>query len=249
MSSLVRPVGPDGPRTYWARRIVVLMAVLIVVALLMWILWPKGGDPVATVPSTPQTPTTTPESPSPESPSPEPTPSPTAQDTTTAQPETPAASTSPTPEQTPAAPPETTRAPTPTPTPTPTAAAACKPEDLRVTLTGPPTVNAGKAVTFELSVINGGQAPCALTINADNLELKVYSGTDRIWTTNHCTDWVPNLTDELAPEKATTWSMAWPAKRSAGECTIRDDVLRPGTYVATAQLDGAKPVQHVMRLR
>ncbi|MGJ3508959.1 hypothetical protein [Enemella sp. A6] len=246
MSSLVRPVGPDSPRTYWARRVVVLLAVLVAVALLMWLLWPKGSEPVATAPSTPQTPAAS-----------EPTPDPSE---TAGQETSPPAGSSPTPAPSPtqapssSAPPTTTQpspsaTPTATPTPTPTAVAACKPDDLRVTLTGPPKVTAGKTVDFELSVINGGSGPCALKIGPDNFELKVYSGTDRIWTTKNCADWVPKLAAELPPEKATTWTMAWPAKRSADKCKIRDEVLRPGTYVATAQLEGAKAVQHVMSLR
>lgn len=236
---MVRPVGPDGERTYWARRIVVLLAAAVVLGVLVWVLWPKNDGTVATTPSTP-TPTAS---------SPEPETTPTEDETDSPEPEPTGETTEPDPDPTPTEEPATESPAAEEPSPTSTELAGCKPDELRVTLTGPPTVAAGKAVEFELSIINGGETPCALKVNADNLELKVYSGTDRIWTTNHCTEWVPAIGADLEPEAATTWTMVWPAKRSAAECTIRDHVLQAGTYVATAQLDGAKPVQHVMNLR
>lgn len=239
MSSITNPVGPEEPRIYWVRRGIVLLVVLIVVALLLWIFLPRnGGEPtVATVPSPTTSDRSTP------SPSPEPTSTPSAEPTPEQTPES--ASASPEPE------PSESVEPSSEPTPTEAAApSACKPEDVRVTLTGPPGFKAAEAVTFELSIINGAKEPCVLAVNADNLELKVFSGNDRIWTTDHCSDWVPTLEAELAPEEANTWSMAWPAKRSAPDCKIRDDAQpRPGTYVATAQFTGADPVQHVMHLR
>lgn len=240
MSSITNPVGPEDPRIYWVRRGIVLLVALVVVALLLWIFLPRNGaEPtVATVPSptTSARSTPTPSADSTPTPTAEPTPEPT--ESTPASPE-------PEPE------PSESADPTPEPTPTePAVPAACKPEEVRVTLTGPPGFKAAEVVTFELSIINGAKEPCVLAVNADNLELKVFSGNDRIWTTDHCSDWVPTLEAELAPEEANTWSMAWPAKRSAPDCKIRDDAQpRPGTYVATAQFTGADPVQHVMHLR
>ena len=37
--------------------------------------------------------------------------------------------------------------------------------------------------------------------------------------------------------------MSWNGKRSRPGCKTRAEVPRPGTYFATAQLEGAKPVQ------
>ena len=37
--------------------------------------------------------------------------------------------------------------------------------------------------------------------------------------------------------------MTWNGRRSRDNCKNRAEIPRPGTYFATAQLEGAKPVQ------
>lgn len=69
MSSVIKPVGPEDPSVYWKRRALVGGIAVLVLVLLWWLLWPKGGgdpEPVAapaspapTVPITPS-PVTTP---------------------------------------------------------------------------------------------------------------------------------------------------------------------------------------------
>ncbi|RCK69177.1 hypothetical protein DT076_12645 [Desertihabitans brevis] len=90
---------------------------------------------------------------------------------------------------------------------------------------------------------------CQLMLDEKTFELRIYSGTDRIWTTDHCAAWVPAKTTTLQPEQAHEWSMTWPGLRSDGDCSLTDTPLRAGTYVATALFQQADPVQLVMRLR
>lgn len=47
----------------------------------------------------------------------------------------------------------------------------------------------------------------------------------------------------MASEKSVDWTMTWNGRRSAKDCKNRQGTPRAGTYFATAQLVGAKPVQ------
>ena len=80
-------------------------------------------------------------------------------------------------------------------------------------------------------------------IDGKNFELKIYSGTDRIYTTKNCAKAVKPVVKVLAPEQAVAWAMKWDGKRSKSGCGQRPEAPRPGTYFATAQLTDAKPVQ------
>lgn len=77
MGSLLHPVGSEPSRTYWARRGALVLAVVAVIAALVFVFWPRPEAPVAGVPSTPSVtpPATTPvETPSAsETPTPTPT--------------------------------------------------------------------------------------------------------------------------------------------------------------------------------
>ena len=129
---------------------------------------------------------------------------------------------------------------------------ACDPDDLRPTLTGDShTAKAGKSVGFELKLINGGGAPCHLEVGGDNYELKIYSGTDRIWSSNDCRKTEPSIDQVVAPEKSVLWTMEWNGKRSRkdAECKNRPETPRPGYYYATSQYRGADPVQFLVVVR
>ena len=51
------------------------------------------------------------------------------------------------------------------------------------------------------------------------------------------------ISRKVKAEDAVEWKMTWDGKRSRKGCKDRPEVPLPGTYFATAQLDGAKPVQ------
>lgn len=104
-----------------------------------------------------------------------------------------------------------------------------------------------------MSVINGQSSPCLLDVNPDTFVVKIYSGSDRIWTTGNCDRWLGKAItgQELKPEASVGWSIDWPGQRSHPGCRLVGG-LRQGTYVATAQLTldkrNATPVQLVMRV-
>lgn len=251
MSSVLHPSGPDGPQTYWLRRVGVVVAVLIVALVVAWA-WPKGDGNNTADPGdgTSLSDSATPADPSGSSDSPTPT--------DTGTPASTPASGSPSASGTQSTGASSPSSPSSTPSRTPStpstpAIEACDAGDMRVTLTGPKKATAGKKTTFKLSVINGGDEACKLAVDASTFELKIYSGTDRIWSTGDCAKWQKSIEQKtLKSEQEIDWSVTWTGERSADGCKLADN-LHPGTYVATAQLTLAKekatPVQLVMTLR
>jgi len=230
MSSVLHPVGPEPAPTYWARRVAVLGAAILVLAVVVALIanGTSSGSPQSAAPAPAATSPSASTAPA-ETASPITTPTATA--TATAE-RTPRATASSTPKPTAKA--------TPTRKPGPT---ACPPGELRPTLTGKQRLKVKRGNTFRLSLINGSGVTCIAEVTSKNFELKIYSGTDRIWSTRDCTTAVKTVKKKLAGEQALEWTLAWNGRRSRDNCKSRPEIPLPGTYFATAQLDGAKPVQ------
>jgi hypothetical protein len=234
MTSVLHPVGPEPEQTYWARRLAVLVALVVAVGLVIAVIVNgtsngsavSASPPAAGVPPV-VSPTPTPSGSTSTAASPSATASPSAKESATARP-------------TPAKP--TPAKPTPA-KPTPTGPVACAPAKLRGTLTGKQTLKPGQDATFTLSLINGSDRTCVVSVTPVNFELKIYSGTDRIWSTDDCPAAVRMLSRKVEAEGAVEWQLRWDGRRSRTDCRNRPETPRPGTYVATAQLDGAEPVQ------
>jgi hypothetical protein len=244
MGTVLHPVGPEPARTYWIRRALIVGAVLIVVIIVMAVMISSNGsaaadDPPPGDPGLSATPTSTTEvSPATITPTPMATATPTA--TATAL-----RTSSPSPTSTPSA---LVRKASPRPTPTKIAPVACRPSQLRATLTGKQRLKPKALNTFALSLINGAPITCVLSVNPRNFELKIYSGTDRIWSSNDCARLVTATTKTLASQQALEWKMTWNGRRSRAGCGRRPEIPKPGTYFATAQYAGAAPVQLRMLL-
>ncbi|WP_203568967.1 hypothetical protein [Aestuariimicrobium ganziense] len=249
MSALWHPVGPEPERTYWIRRAIVVLALLLVLALLVWLVQAAlGGRTPATTPALPSASQAVPggsatvvdDSTASGTPTP-------AEADGSSTPETSATSSEASPTPTPASSPPSPR-PTPTPTPTPTGPVACDPAALDLSITGARRVTPGRNTTFTITGVNRSSTTCVLSFAQTPFELRIHSGTDRIWSSNDCGQWRARGTITLAPGKAWTWRPIWPAKRSAADCTLTDDVLRSGTYVANADLTGADTKQFVFQV-
>jgi hypothetical protein len=135
------------------------------------------------------------------------------------------------------------------PKPTPSGPVACAPTKLRTTLTGKQTLKPKQGNKFTLSLINGSDETCTVSVTPKSFELKIFSGTDRIWSSNDCSTAVKPISRKVKAEDAVEWTMTWDGKRSRQGCKDRPEIPQAGTYFATAQLDGAKPVQLRMILR
>ncbi len=228
MSSVLHPVGPEPVRTYWARRAAVVAAAIVLLSVIIALIvngstsGSAAEPPVDAVPAPASTSTTEATTPATSTPTGGATRS-SASPATSGKPSATGAASS-----------------TATPNPGPVACAA---KDLRVTLTGKRRLKVKKPNTFKLSVINGSGSTCIATVNKKNFELKIYSGTDRIWSSNDCSTAVKPIRTKLAAERVSAWTMRWNGRRSADDCKNRPEIPQGGTYFATAQLEGAEPVQ------
>jgi hypothetical protein len=242
MSSVLHPVGPEEPRTYWLRRLGVVAALVVLLAVVAWAVWPKSArsaGPASPAPTAGSSAAATPSASAGASTSPNATPS--ASSSASPSGTGSSASTS------------AAASSSSSPTPTTQLVTACGAQDVRVTLTGPGSVGADRKVTFELSVINGSAVTCIVDLSTTTFELKIYSGTDRIWSSDDCATWLDaKPTHRLGVEKAYEWTIDWSGQRSNAGCKLTGE-LKAGTYVATAQLAAgtskSEPVQVVMLLR
>ena len=249
MSGVLHPMGPEPAQTYWVRRGVLLAVVLLLATIVVFGVANLTKAAVATAPPPPIPPAVT-------SPTPSATPRPSAAvstapagptpSTTTGGPSATApASTSAAPSSSTAAKPSATPSAKPSPTATVIGTPDCKPAALRVTVKGDRSLSPGQNNTFTLSLINPSAQTCLASVTDQNFELKVYSGKDRIWSSQDCGKTLAAFDKKLAARAGVTWKMTWNGERSVKgkECKRGPDTPQPGTYWATAQLDGAKPVQ------
>ena len=227
MSGLLRPVGPEPAQTYWARRALVFGAMMVLAVAVTLIV--NGTSSGSAVRPSPTPPTPLPILASPSS-------TPTAFTTPSAvDPSASATSTSPAP--------EATKREASAKKASGRGTADCPVEDLRPTLTGNQRLAPRKRNTFQLSLINGSDHTCMARVRRTNFELKISSGTDRIWSTADCPSVIKPIRRRLGAEHAVAWTLTWDGKRSEPDCRSAREAPRPGRYVATAQLEGAEPVK------
>lgn len=248
MSTVLNPAGPEPAQTYWIRRLAVVGVAIVVLAMAVALIangtssgsaaQGESPPPLAAPATAVSTPTRTPSAAKPNA-------GPSSSAVRSARPSsTASAATSRT-----AAPSTKASAPTPTPRPTPKPEpVACARGTLRPTLTGAQRRKPNQRSTFTLSLINGSGGTCTATVNRDNFELVITSGSDRIWTTRDCASIVKPQSLALEAEQAVEWRLTWDGLRSRAGCKSRPEIPRPGTYYATAQLNGAEPVRLLMRL-
>lgn len=228
MSGVLHPVGPEREQTYWVRRGIVLGTLAVLAALVVALvqLATATGSAVAANPS-----------PAPAASRPAGPTTPLPWDTTSPTPATPTpASPSPSPGSSASATPSAKAPPKPKPV-------ACTPDRLRTTLSGRQSLKAEQPATFRLSLVNETPKTCTVSVRPATFALRISSGTDPIWSTTDCPKTVRTLTRTLGTGKAVRWSVRWDGSRSGKGCTDQPEVPRPGTYLATAQLDGADPVR------
>ena len=227
MIGLLHPVGPETAGTYWARRACVTGITVVVGGVLVLINNGIGSGSAAQAsladPSVTSTPSVM-----------LPSPLPTAAGAPSA---VGISSTSPAPE-------------TPTPTSSSTkkkaqrnSPARCRAKDLRATLTGRIRLAPRQRTAFQLSLINASNRTCIAKITRKNFELKISSRNSRIWSTNDCPAVIDPMSHKLSSDHAVAWSLSWNGKRSKAGCAFARQAPKPGSYVATARLDGVAPVK------
>lgn len=131
-----------------------------------------------------------------------------------------------------------TATPTQTSTPTPAATVGpCAPAALLVTARAEQdNYSVGGRPEIELSVTNTGTDPCQRDLGQAAVELLVFSGTDRIWSSDDCAPGGPSKATTLEPGTAVTTRVTWSGDRSLPDCEGPQTQAAPGTYRVTARV-------------
>ena len=137
------------------------------------------------------------------------------------------------------------RSPAPSPSPSPAMSAAppspavvpaCGDAALQVTVVADAdTYPAGAAPRFTLRVVNAGSQTCRRALGPDAVELRVFSGEDRIWSSDDCSKGTGQGVLELPPGDARELTVQWPGKRTKPGCKT-GDTAAPGTYRVSARV-------------
>jgi hypothetical protein len=130
-----------------------------------------------------------------------------------------------------------------------TRSVGCRAKDLQPTLTGRIRLSPQQRTTFQLSLINGSDRTCLARVTRKNFELKISSRNGRMWSTNDCPSDIQTISRKLAADSAVAWSLSWNGRGSKADCRSDRSAPKPGSYVATARLDGAEPVKLRMILK
>jgi hypothetical protein len=239
VSFVLRPVGPEPAWIYWLRRTMILGVGLIVVVAAAAVIMKSSGASAVSADPPPAAPTW-PTAPPVATPWASPTPSNLPSSTASSPSSTGSMSASPSGIGASVTPTSTS---TSNPTSTNSAHSTCEDSELRTTLTGKRSLKLKEPATFELSVINGGEQTCAVTVDSKNFQLRIYSGSERIWSTRDCPSLVTPISTQLESQQAVGWKITWNGLRSASGCEHDSESLHTGNYVATAELSDAEPVK------
>ncbi|WP_344481131.1 hypothetical protein [Nonomuraea monospora] len=221
----------DGGDIYWRRRMSVLVAVLVVVAVVAWACSSGGSGPErsSSAQSSPSASTSA-----------QPTP---AADPLLAGLRTLAMGTA-----------------SPSPTPTPKAAPSerprkpgepCQEKDLVLSLQGgkEQIFAAGSRPTFLVTLVNTGSVMCKADIGPRAMEVRITSGADRIWSTADCVSGAGTEVAELQRGVPYVRSLEWDRRRSSADCRSASSTALPGTYVAVARMGKMRTEKGVFHLR
>ncbi|MGV9777078.1 hypothetical protein [Streptosporangium sp. NPDC003464] len=151
-----------------------------------------------------------------------------------------------------------------TPSPSPTASSgkarpvtrakrpgdACESSDLVLNMQGLGEVyTQGSRPRFILTLVNIGKVMCTADVGPRAMEVRITSGSDRVWSSADC---VSGDTDDIRKlDRGVPYvrEVEWDRRRSGGDCAADRDSALAGTYVAMARSPGLKSRKAVFHLR
>lgn len=138
----------------------------------------------------------------------------------------------------------------PSPSPSPSAAVAiCQPEALTIeALTDADSYAVGATPRLTLRVTNTGAAPCTRDLGQAAVELVVFSGRDRIWSSDDCAPGGPKDVTTLAPGKPVSQRVTWNGRRSRPGCEGDKEQAEAGTYRVQGRVGQLREQGAVFRL-
>jgi hypothetical protein len=132
--------------------------------------------------------------------------------------------------------PSPTVAPTPqvspsaTPSPTSTTV-ACTDADLRVEAVAERASYAvGARPVLRLAIRSTSLAPCSRALGQGAVELSVFSGADRIWSSDDCAPGGPEGVETLQPQQLKAIVLTWAGRRSSPGCASPGPAITAGSY-------------------
>ncbi|HVE74778.1 MAG TPA: hypothetical protein VNA30_06825 [Mycobacteriales bacterium] len=196
MSLHWQPAGPLPPATYWRRRVLLALVLLLVI---LGIRWALPGGPKAS----PQDPLGVGM----------PTPTPTDVVPTSTDP--------------PIIGPTAPEAPPP----------PCVDRDLVVTAAADAaSYRVGARPRLQLTVRNASRTACQRALGQGAVELRVFSGRDRIWSSDDCAPGGPQGPLTLGPGQEHRSTLVWSGARSRPGCDGAKQAAQPGTYRVVARV-------------
>ena len=206
MGAHLRPVGPLPEAVYWRRRAALLLALLLLLVLLKAC---TGGDEPQDeqLVTAPVAGQTTPA----------------AADTASAAPSR-SADLGPSP------------SPSADPTPDPSVP-VCQDADLTVQVrTATLQYRVGEQLPIRVTVRNAAVQACTAALGQGGLEVRVLSGSDRIWSSDDCDADRGAGQTTLQPGRAEVVQVSWSGRRSRPGCRGPGEQALPGTYRAVGHL-------------
>ena len=150
---------------------------------------------------------------------------------------------SPTPAASTAAP--STTAPRPPAAPQP-----CADTALEVTPDSDEAVYAlGDSPRFSVTVKNTSTVACTRDLGSGAVELVIFSGEDRVWSSDDCSTSKAKDVETLAPGAQKVVSITWAGKRSKPRCAGERAEAKAGTYRLTARIGTLTEGAAVFRFR
>ncbi|MBO2451511.1 hypothetical protein J4573_30775 [Actinomadura barringtoniae] len=127
---------------------------------------------------------------------------------------------------------------------------ACEPGAVVVNMTSSAeTYTKGQMPQFQLTAVNTGGRACTFDVGAKSLDLRITSGSDRVWSRSQCDTGTGSSIQMLKRGIPFAGTVTWDRRRANGQCRGKRDTVRPGTYVAQVKADHVKVKKQVFRLR
>lgn len=93
----------------------------------------------------------------------------------------------------------------------------------------------GDKPAFTVTAVNKGTAQCNVDLGPKSLILNIFTGSDRVWSSADCTDAGQDLRG-IAPGAVQTVTYTWNRLRSAAGCPADGQTAKLGTYFGVVSL-------------
>ncbi|WP_235959459.1 hypothetical protein [Actinomadura macrotermitis] len=106
----------------------------------------------------------------------------------------------------------------------------------------------GEQPQFRMTLVNTGERACTFDVGRDSVDLRVSSGTDRVWSARQCARDGSSI-QLLRRGIPYTETITWDRRRGNDGCRGHREEAQPGTYVAKIKARGLKAPRQVFALR